>query len=177
MVLHWATVLLVAAMFAIGWWMVDLPRGPDRHFWFQLHKSIGLTVLWLTVLRAWYRWRHPPPPLPAALPAWRARAVRYVHAALYVLLVVQPLSGYLSSSFSGYQTRYFGIALPHWGWKDPPLNQLFTDLHVLSSLALVTLIAMHVTGALSHHRDHRDDVLGRMLPGWERRWRGGAGRR
>jgi cytochrome b561 len=162
--LHWATAALVLSLFALGWYMVDLPRGPDRSFSFALHKSIGLTVFMLGLVRVVWRIRHRPPFYPSEMGGLRIALARAVHHMFYILLVLQPVSGYLSSSFSGYKTRFFGIALPHWGWRDSPLNELFTEIHVMCSLALAILIVAHILGALAHLTNHGDHVFRRMSP-------------
>lgn len=165
MLLHWAMVVLILVLFGLGWYMVELPDGsPERTRFFALHKSIGLTTALVAVLRIAWRLRHPAPPLPGSVPAWQAALARVTHVLLYLLMVVQPLSGYLSSSFSGYKTRFWGVPLPHWGWHDPVVNQLFTDIHVASSVALLCLIALHVAGALVHALTPGQNVLWRMLP-------------
>ena len=102
--------------------------------------------------------------MPSHLERWRAALARAVHLAFYVLLVVQPLSGYLSSSFSGYTTRWFGVPLPHWGWLDAPLNELFTEVHVIASIALLVLLCAHLLGVLSHLLAGESAMLKRMWP-------------
>ena len=164
MALHWLTVLTVASLFGIGWYMVDLPKGPLRSYWFALHKSVGLSLFVLVVLRALWRFVHRPPPLPASVPTWQRHLARGVHAAFYVLLVLQPASGYLSSSFSGYPTSWFGLALPGWGWRDAPLNEFFTELHVLCSITLLVLIGVHLAGFLSHLIQGERALARRMWP-------------
>ena len=164
MLLHWLTVLMVAALFAIGWNMVELPKGPARAYYFALHKSVGLSVFALLCLRIMWRLGHRPPPFPPHLPTWQAHLARGVHGVFYVLLVLQPASGYLSASFSGYATRWLGMALPDWGWRDAPLNELFTELHVLCSIALLVLIGIHVAGFVSHLVQRDRALSGRMWP-------------
>ena len=161
--LHWITAGLIVALFAIGWSMVDLPRGPERSANFALHKSLGLTVLLLSILRVVWRLRFPAPAYGAEMPRWKIRVARIVHALFYVALFVQPLSGYISSSFSGYKTKWFGLPLPHWGYRDPPLNEFFTDIHVATSMILGGLIILHIGGALSH-LIAQDGLFSRMLP-------------
>ncbi len=164
MLLHWTTVLLVACLFMLGWFMVELPKGPARGYYFALHKSLGLCAFVLLWLRVAWRLGHRPPPLPDSIPRWQAHLAHGVHATFYVLLVMQPLSGYLSSSFSGYTTSWFGVPLPNWGWRDAPLNELFTELHVLSSIALLVLIGVHVVGFLSHLLTGQWALSRRMWP-------------
>jgi cytochrome b561 len=164
MLIHWVVALLVMGLVGLGWFMVDLPQGPDRSYYFGLHKSLGLTVFALLVLRVAWRMRHRPPALPPEVPWWQRGAARVVHLGFYALLLVQPLSGYLSSSFSGYNTRWFGVPLPDWGWRDAPLNEFFTEIHVLSSIALVVLIATHLLGVLSHVLTGQSALVRRMWP-------------
>ena len=164
MLLHWTTAGLVIAMFALGWTMVELPKGPARGESFALHKSLGMTVFLLTLWRLAWRVRHPPPPLPAQIPPWQAALAHAVHILFYLLLVMQPMTGYLSSSFSGYPTSFFAVPLPQWGRPDPPLNEFFTELHVIGSLALLGLVATHVAGAISHLLTPGDRLMRRMFP-------------
>src|SRR5512139_572255 len=91
--LHWVVAVLVIAQFAWGWWMQQIPKQPvgPRVDAFNLHKSFGMVILALMLVRIGWRMAHVPPPLPA-MPSWQARMARITHVALYVLLIVQPLS-------------------------------------------------------------------------------------
>lgn len=164
MLLHWSMAVLVFALFAIGWSMVDLPKGPERGATFALHKSLGLTAFMLLVWRLGWRIRHRPPALPMSVARWQQRLAHGVHHLFYLLLGVQPLTGYLSSSFSGYDTRFFGVPLPSWGYANPPLNQFFTDLHVAGSVLLAALVGVHVIGTIVHLLQPGERMLRRMLP-------------
>ena len=164
MLLHWLMAAGVVALFALGWFMVDLPKGPERGYYFALHKSIGLTIFGLLLIRIYWRLRHTPPPLPQHLPRWQSALAHVVHQAFYVALVAQPVSGYLSSSFSGYSTKWFALPLPSWGWRDAPLNEFFTEVHVIVSITLLVLIGVHLLGTLSHLLSGERTMLRRMLP-------------
>src|SRR5690606_24724664 len=77
MAFHWLIAVAVLFMIGLGFWMGDIPRGtPERTFWFNLHKSIGLTIAILALIRLWWRTKHPPPPLPASVPGWQVQASR-----------------------------------------------------------------------------------------------------
>lgn len=162
--LHWVIAIFILVMVGLGWYMEDLPKGPDRSWFFATHKSIGLTVFLLVSVRIVWRLSHRPPEWPDTMPPWRQYLARRAHLLFYVLMCLQPISGYLSSSFSGYKTKYFGIPLPHWGWKDEMLNELFSEVHEINSILLVSLIVAHVLGALSHAVRPGDGVFRRILP-------------
>lgn len=165
-VIHWLMVILIFILFGLGWYMVDLPKSsPERSWFFALHKSIGLTTALCAILRLAWRLLHRPPALPETLLLWKRRLANATHSLLYILMFLQPVSGYLSSSFSGYSTRFWGIPLPDWGWNDHALNGLFTDIHVASSILLLSLIAVHVIGALHHGFTRTEGVILRMIPG------------
>jgi len=162
--LHWLMVVLILIMYGPGWYMVDLPKGDERHLFFTTHKSIGLTVAMLALLRLYWRQVSPLPGKPVGMPGWKWILAEFTHGLLYAMMFLQPLTGYVSSSFSGYKTRYFGIPLPQWGWKDPVLNELFTEFHVICSIILLSLIILHVLAALSHLLVLKDGVFQRMWP-------------
>jgi cytochrome b561 len=155
---------LVIGLFALGWYMVDLPKGPARGANFALHKSLGLLVVLISIARLWWRRRNPPPPLPSTLPAWQQRFARVVHRGVYVLLFVHPLMGYLSAEFAGYGTKFFGIPLYNWGWKDQAINEFFTDCHEVTGVVLLIFLICHVAGAISHVLKPGDQTVRRMLP-------------
>jgi cytochrome b561 len=164
-VLHWVMAILVLAMLGVGLYMADLPKGTERSALITWHKSFGLTLALPVAVRIAWRARHAPPAYPPQMPPWQRRLAHRNASALYALLVLQPLSGYLSSSFSGYQTRFFGLALPQWGWDDPTLNAVFNTAHVACSRVLMALVALHLAGAATHAFVHRDGVVHRMWLG------------
>jgi cytochrome b561 len=169
-VLHWLVAVLVIANFAWGWWMQEIPKTPPgvRADAFNLHKSLGLTLVLLMAVRLWWRIAHPGPPLPA-MPLWQARAARWTHALLYVALIAMPVTGYLGSVYSGYPVKFFGVTLPAWGSRQPALKDLFSAAHLYASWMLAGLVALHVAAALKHALVDGDGLLGRMGIGVLRR--------
>ncbi len=164
-VLHWIMAILLIALFVIGLYMVDLPEGSEkRSYFFALHKSIGLTMALLALARLVWRFTHIPPSLPAALQTLERRLSTATHHLLYLAMFVQPLSGYLSSSFSGYETKLWGVPLPHWGWESPELNELFTEVHEISALILFVLVVVHIAGTIRHIYRGEHMILQRMVP-------------
>lgn len=162
-ILHWLMAALIFLQLGLGWYMADLPKGLERSNIITLHKSIGLSVVALLLLRGIWRVTHLPPPWDNTIPAWQRRVAVYSHRGLYLCMLLQPLSGYLSSSFSGYRTAYFGIPLPYWGWKDPYLNELFTNIHEFSAILFTILITLHILAALRHFFTVGDTTFQRIL--------------
>ena len=177
--LHWLVAALVVGQFAWGWWMQEIPKQPPglRADAFNLHKSIGLVIFALMLVRLGWRIAHPAPPLPA-MPSWEAWLARATHALLYVALIAMPVSGYLGSVFSGYPVKWFGLTLPAWGWKDPVVKDAMSAVHLTTSWILLGATVLHIAGALKHVLAG-DGVVARMmfrradisLPWIRRRWR------
>lgn len=164
--LHWLIAALVVSQLTLGWWMLDIPKQPGgvRAFWFNVHKSVGMTIALLVLVRIAWRFRHPAPLLPARVPVWQRRAAGVTHALLYVCLLGMPLVGFLGSTFSGYPIRYFGITLPAWGYESAPLKEFFSAVHLGFAWVFMTLIALHAGAALKHLLIDRDAVFWRMWP-------------
>ena len=161
--LHWIIALAVIAQFTWGWAMQTIAKQPPglRADAFNVHKSIGLTILALMILRALWRWRHPAPPLPA-MPAWQAAVARANHGVIYACLLLMPLAGYLGSVFSGYPVKYFGITLLAWGWKDEAIKNAMSAAHFTVSWVLLAAVVLHVAAALKHWLWDRDGLVARM---------------
>ena len=162
-VLHWAIAALILLQIGLGWYMVDLPKGPDRSWFIALHKSFGITTAFLILLRVAWRLTHRPPALPAWFPAWQARAAEITHRLLYLCMVLMPLSGYLSASFTKYPMKWFGMSFPKAGWEDDFINAIFNGLHKGTSILLVALFVLHA-GAALRHLFQGDGVFRRILP-------------
>jgi cytochrome b561 len=164
--LHWLIAALVIVQLILGWWMIEIPKQPVgvRAFWFNLHKSIGMTIALLALVRIAWRFRHPAPPIPVYVPAWQQRAAAISHVLLYACLLGMPLVGFLGSTYSGYPIRYFGIALPEWGYKSDSLKGFFSAAHLALAWVFMTLIALHTAAALKHLLIDRDAVFWRMWP-------------
>lgn len=165
--LHWLHALLVLALIGIGLAMGEMPKGAERSAAIALHKSLGLLALALLLLRLGWRLRHRPP-VDNRLGALERKLAGLGHRALYLLLLLTPLAGYLSSSFTPYPMRFFGIVIPKAGWPDEGWNALFNALHTGCAWTLIGLIALHLGAVVLHALSGRS-VLGRMLPGRGRR--------
>jgi len=159
--MHWVQALIVIWLFWLGWSMTELPKGAERSAAYGLHKSLGLLALLLVLARLVWRHRHPAPP---AMPCgWEARLATATHHALYALLLLAPLAGYLASALTPYTVKFFSIELPRIVEADAALNGLSKEIHVIFVWSMASLIALHIAGGLKHALK-RDGTLQRMLP-------------
>ncbi len=168
--LHWLIVLLILAQGSVGLLMGDMRNGPDKIQVYALHKSIGLTILALVVLRLlWRLYAGAPRPVPGT-PRWQSRTARISHWLLYALLLAMPLSGWLFNSAAGFPLQWFGLFnLPALASQEPGLRELAGQAHALLFWTLVTVATVHAAAAFYHHLFLRDATLARMLPrGWLR---------
>lgn len=161
---HWAIAFLILIVWPIG---PNISRF-DQIEWLHnllyfIHENLGVTIWLLVLARLAWRRLHPPPPLPAGMPGWMQRAAHATHAALYVLLLVQPVLGFLATNAFGFPLAYFGLVpLPSPVGHNEPLGNLLLPIHLGVGLALLGVIIMHVGAALFHHVVRRDGVLKRM---------------
>jgi cytochrome b561 len=164
-VLHWLIAVAVLGLVGWGWWMQTIPKIPvgPRVDAFNLHKSIGMTVLLLMLVRIGWRARHRPPPF-VPMPRWQAQLAQAVHLLLYACLIIQPLSGYLGSAFSGYPVRFFGVVLPAWAPKSDALKDALSLVHLVDSWVLVGALALHFAGTVKHALLQGDGSFGRIWP-------------
>ncbi len=163
--LHWIMAVLIILLLALGFYMSDLPRGPEKTALIQVHKAVGTIVLALAAVRLYWRLKHEPPPLPASISLLQQQATHAVHWALYGLMFLQPLSGWAMSSARGFPVALAGIIpLPALVEKNEALAETLTEAHELIGTVLAILVIGHVAMALKHHFLDKDGVLLRMGP-------------
>jgi len=164
--LHWLIAVLLLGQFAFGLTLDSIPRGtPERGLYVNLHKSSGILIGLLILLRVGWRLTHKPPPLPATMPRWQRHAARWSHAILYLCMVALPLSGYLASNFSKYGIKFFNVIhFPPWGPDDRSWYLLFNRIHHWAALVLAAFVILHVLAVLKHMLIDRDGLLLRMWP-------------
>jgi len=162
--LHWLTVALLIGIIPVGFFMSDLPLGPQKMKLYALHKSVGITILGLAALRlAWRATDRRPTAAP--MPAWQERMAGLTQLLMYGLLFAIPLSGWLYNSAAGFPLPWFGIVkLPALVQADPALKAIAKEAHETGVWALMSLVGLHVAGALKHHLIDRDNTLRAMLP-------------
>lgn len=162
---HWLIVALLIVQVTLAEMADDLPNGMRKLTLLARHKSVGITILMLVILRLSWRGLNPHPPLPDNLKPYERKLAHFSHAALYTLLFAIPLSGWTMSSARGFPVSWFGFfQLPDLVPKSRPLYEALVTTHVTLVCVLAAVVALHVAGALKHHFVHKDDVLKRMLP-------------
>lgn len=173
--LHWTIVLLIVGMATAGLLMTEMANTPRKIEVYALHKSFGLTLLALVVIRlVWRLYAGAPRPV-AGTPGWQARLATLSHAALYFMMFAMPLSGWLFNSAAGYPLQWFGLFnLPALTASDEALRETAYALHSNGFWVLLALVLVHVSAAFYHHLFQRDVTLLRMLP--RRRVRGRCSR-
>lgn len=183
-ILHWLIGIGLLAMLALGWWMSGLPKdapkaesydlfnlgiytvqlaeaASPRTFYFNLHKSIGFTILLLVIFRIIWRVTHRPPALLASLKAWERKLAIGTHHLLYLLMTLMPLTGLLMTLYSKYPLRWFGIKVFP-GLDNKGLREIFLECHEVLAIVLAVVIAIHLLGALKHKFIDKDATLSRM---------------
>lgn len=173
-VFHWTVALLVLGQISSGIYMTKFatPMSQAQFEWFQMHKSFGISILLITILRLLWRQLNPPPDLPITLLQWERIAAGISHFLLYALTILTPLAGWATVSVSplDIDTELFGlIPWPHMEFlKDlgepETLEELFGEIHEILAFSLVGVFVLHAGAALRHHFILRDAVLHRMIP-------------
>lgn len=165
--LHWLIVLMILGLAIAGLTMGELPKTP-KYFWvYTAHKSMGLTVLALVLVRIGWRLYAGAPAAVAGTPRWQERIASVTHWLLYALILAMPVSGWLYDSASGLRPfRWFGLFdVPKLTAPNDALRDASHAAHEWLFWLLVALVALHAAAAFYHHLFLRDATLTRMLPG------------
>jgi cytochrome b561 len=161
-ILHWIIAALILGLLATGWYSEVLPKGDARTSIVMLHKSVGLLVFGFIMLRIFWRLSHKPPALPESLPAWQRTVAGILHFALYLLMFIQPVSGYLSSLLGAKPVTFFGVVIPQWVEKNDAIRPFFHDTHEIAGIIFTALVVIHIAAAIKHQLA-KDGIAQRML--------------
>lgn len=162
--LHWAIVLLIVPQYFLAEAAEELPDGLEKLQLFTWHKSLGMLVLLLALARI--GWKVMNKGMPGAIGvAWQRKAAAAGHGLLYLLILAQPLSGWVLSSSANYPVTMFNwFQFPAIVGENHDLHEAMEDVHELLFNALLVVAAIHIAAALYHHFVLKDGVLRRMLP-------------
>jgi len=182
--LHWLIAIAIFSMFAFGWYMDELPKeapkqiafdlfdwgiytwqlaeeASPRTFYFNLHKSMGVTLFALILLRLIWRLKNKPPAMLASYKVWERKLATGTHHLLYLLMVAIPVSGIIMATYSKYGVKWFGLDLIP-GLDDKNLRDIFKEVHEIVGLVLLLLLVLHIAGALKHKFIDKDSTMKRM---------------
>jgi cytochrome b561 len=163
--LHWVIAALIVTQFALAWTADDLPLGMHKLALLARHKSVGMTVFMLAILRLLWRFKNPPPELPAGMTLIERTLARATHIAFYVLLFAMPITGWTMSSAKNYSVSWFGLfTWPNLVAPNDTAFNILKSTHDYLSYALFAIAVLHILAALKHHFWNKDDVFLRMLP-------------
>lgn len=184
-ILHWLIALGIFAMFALGWFMSDIPKEAakqsvfdifdlgifhwtsaeevsPRSFYFNVHKSFGVTIFALIIIRILWRLTHTPPALLASYKAIERKLANGAHRLLYLLMLILPLSGVIMAVYSKYGIKWFGIDFIK-GLDNNPMREIFKSAHEIIGLVMIAIIVIHILGALKHKFIDKDETMDRIL--------------
>ncbi len=183
-VLHWIIAICIFGMFALGWYMSELPKeapkqmaydlfdlglytwqlaeeASPRTFYFNLHKSLGVTIFALIAIRVLWRITHRPPALLSSYKAWERKLATGTHHLLYLLMIALPVSGVIMATYSKYGIKWFGVPFIK-GLDNNPMRELFKEVHEIIGVIILVMVILHIAGALKHKFIDKDDTLKRM---------------
>ncbi len=183
-ILHWLIAFFIFGMFALGWFMTELPKDAPkelahdlfnfglytwqsaeavspRNFYFNLHKSLGITILALIAFRIFWRISHTPPAVLTSYKAWEVKLAHGTHHLLYTLMTAVPLTGLIMAIYGKYGVKWFGLEIIS-GADNKPLRDIFEGAHEFIGIFLLVIIGLHIAGALKHKLIDKDGTLKRM---------------
>ena len=165
--IHWIVVALLLTQVWLGFTFADMARGPARAEYFTWHKTVGATILVLTLIRLGYRLMNPPPPYPESMPDWRRTAAVWSHRLLYLLMIALPLTGLTAvSGVSSAPTTPLagGIPLPTIPGVSKAAGEMSAGVHEVLVYSTIALLVIHIGAALYEQFAARDGVAYRMPP-------------
>jgi len=163
--LHWIVVALVITQFVLARISHNLPLGLEKLAMLARHKSVGITILGLALIRLLWRWMNPTPELPDTLKPYERALAKLTHGGLYVLMFAMPITGWIMSSARNFPVSWFSLVqLPDLVAPNRPLYDALHETHEILAWVLGSIALLHAAAALKHHFVLKDHVLRRMLP-------------
>jgi cytochrome b561 len=166
-VLHWLIAALLLLQVYVGITFHDLPRGPERGEWFAWHKTLGVTILILALIRLSVRLMRRPPPFPADVAPWRASAALWLHRFLYLMLILLPVTGLIAVSDGareGLVEIKGGLSVPAVPGVSEDMGEASGEVHEILVWVTIAMLVGHVLAALYWQFVDRGAVANRMWP-------------
>lgn len=163
--LHWTIVVLIITQYIIIEAAEDLPDGPGKFEMVTRHKSFGMLILALAIARIAWKVLNKGNPVPVTMPRPQKIAAAAGHGLLYLLILAQPISGWMMSSAANYPVTFFGLfQFPSIVAPNEGMHETYEEVHEILFTSIVVIAVVHVLAALYHHFIQKDDTLRRMLP-------------
>ena len=161
-ILHWSMALIIIGLVVSGftkdYWTKEYQR--DFYYW---HKSFGVLVFGLLVLRIIIRLITKIPPLPDNFDKFTKFGAKAGHLALYIFMIVAPVSGYLMSVGGGYGVSMFGIKIPNFIEKDKTVGGIAHEVHEIGGIIFAIIVVLHILAVIKHHKMDKEPILKRMV--------------
>ncbi len=165
-ILHWLMAILILCLIAVGFYMEGLPKeDPIKYTLYGLHKSFGVMIIFLFVVRIITRIRSSIPPLPEGIKPLEKKLSHGIHHLLYLFMILVPVSGYVMSDAGGHDVKFFGLLMPDFFEKNKEIGGIAHEMHEIIPYVLLGIVILHVAGAIKHRffEPKENDVIGRML--------------
>jgi cytochrome b561 len=165
--IHWITAFLVLMQLVIGFTFHDMPRGPDRAFVFAWHKTWGVLILILALVRLSVRFMNPPPPYPSDQPQLKRMIAVWSHRLFYLLLIALPMTGLIAVSDGakdGMVSLQLGLSVPAVPGISEDMGEASGEVHELLVWTILGLLGLHVLAALYNQFIDRGPIAARMWP-------------
>lgn len=163
--LHWSIALLLLIQIPLAWYMIELPLSADKLAKYALHKSFGMLLFTLAVIRLVRAILGKRPQLPPDTKPYEITIAKTTQGLLYAIIILMPITGWLMSSAANVPVTLFGmLTLPNPVEPNKALMEILQIVHETLSLVLLTLVSLHVLAGLKHHFIGRNNVLYSMLP-------------
>lgn len=164
---HWVTVVLLGVALPVGF-VIKYIKDDAKMVFYAIHETAGLTLLMVALARLAWRLTHPPPPLPDSVPLPLRKTAAGVHHALYAMLILQPILGFVATNAWGFpmrgETAYLGfIDLPKFMEVNEALAGTVQLLHTIGGYTILVLLVLHIGGVVFHQAIRRDGTLLRMV--------------
>lgn len=159
---HWISAILFIGATILGLYLEELPWGPTKSELMDLHKSVGVILMFLILLRIVWRFISPNPPAIDTAKAWEQTMSKVVMGVLMLALLLMPLSGWIMSNAGGHSVELFTLPMPTLIGESESIKEIASSVHAILGKLAILAILLHLAGALKHHFIYKDNVLKRM---------------
>jgi cytochrome b561 len=164
-IFHWLMSIMIICLLCVGFYMSGLENSPGKFEIYGLHKSTGVVVLLLVLLRIVWRLMNITPNLLDTMPSWQVLGYKIGITAMYILMLGMPISGVLMSRFGGHDISVFGLFAIPAAEKNEAISYLAWNMHGIGAWAFVVFVTLHAGVAIYHHFINKDRLLMRMVKG------------